>query len=59
MSDSIKMEDIEKRKGQLESDIQEIDLNLQKIEQSKNNLIAQKQAMQGALALCNEFLDNK
>lgn len=54
----ITSEDISNRKLQLEQDIQEIDANLIKLDQTRLSLVQQKQAMQGALALCDEFINN-
>lgn len=54
---SIRFTQIQKRRKELEKDIKEIDENVKKIDQTRQSLLQQKQAMQGALALCDEFLN--
>lgn len=53
----VSFDDIEERKVQLQFDIKEIEENIKKIDNTREMLNTQKLSMQGALAMCEEFLN--
>lgn len=55
---SIPVSKVAERKEKLVSDLDEVMKRLEQVDTLKQSLLNQQQAMQGALALCDEFLSN-
>lgn len=56
-NDSIPVSKIAERKEKLVGDLEEIEKRLDQVDKLKESLLVQRQAMQGAMTLCDEFLN--